>query len=397
MISYSGNHFRIAKHIAKNSRKSGLLAVRTRDFQSWHGLGITQHTSPRGGQHCIVGEIGMNILKGAFAFSLVLVSVACTTQSNRPALQPAKQLRLPELTTVGMTESERLIEIERIKSEPAEPFKLGRGDILYISVYDEPDLTVDGLPIRPDGMISFPLIGDLEAEQKTVEAVRLDLTDQLGYFLVDPKVTVVVKKYVSQRYTIIGQIVKPGTFSLDTETRLTQALARSGGLTQGQFHASSIELADLSHAFISRDGKMLPVDFVALFHAGDLRYDLPLKSGDYIYIPSGLSREVYVLGEVRRPDMFAFREGLPLSKALVIAEGFTREADLSRVHVVRGSLTNPALYIVNMKEVFAGRALDISLQPGDVVFVPATGLSKWSDIINKILPSMLLARTGNTI
>lgn len=337
----------------------------------------------------------MNRLRLALTFLPILVLVACATKPNRPEPVPARQLVVPKLETVGMSETERLAEITRIRSEPVESYKLGKGDILHVSVYDEPDLTLDGVPVRPDGMISFPLIGDLEADKKTVEEVRLELTDQLNIFLVDPKVTVVVRKYASQQYTIIGQIVKPGTFPLNTETMLTQALARAGGFTQGQFHASSVELADLSHAFISRGGEMLPVDFVALFHAGDLRYDLPLRSGDYIYIPSGLSREVYVLGEVRRPDMFAFREGLPLSKALVIAEGLTREADMRRIHIVRGSLTSPELYIVDMKAVFEGRATDVPLQPGDVVFVPASGLSKWSDVINKILPSMVLARTGN--
>jgi len=323
-----------------------------------------------------------------------LMLSACTSTVHRPEYKPAVETPAPQLSIVTMSETERFAELEKLRAEGDEPFTLGRGDILQISVYDEPDLTLDGITVRPDGNISFPLIGDVPAEQKSVEEIRQAMTQHLAQFLKEPKVAVVVRQFTSQRYTIIGQVVKPGMYSLDTNVSLTQAMARSGGLTQGQFHASSIELADLSHAFISRDGDMLPVDFVALFRAGDLRYDIPLKANDYIYIPSGLSEEVYILGEVQRPDMFAFREGMPLSKALVVAKGFTREADLSRVHVVRGSLTAPELYVVDMDNILTGEARDIPLQAGDIVYVPTNGLSVWSDIVNKILPGMVLARTG---
>ncbi|MDP4598253.1 MAG: polysaccharide biosynthesis/export family protein [Pseudomonadales bacterium] len=328
--------------------------------------------------------------------SAVLVS-GCTTDGLRPPVGPVYVAPAPVLTVVGMSEAERFARLAEIKADTNTVFALGSGDVLQISVYDEPDLTIDGITVRPDGAVSFPLVGDIVAERKTVEELRTEVTQRLGAFLKEPKVSVIVRKFTSQRYTIIGQVVKPGMYPLDTQITLTQAMARSGGMSQGQFHASSIELADLSHAFISRGGEMLPVDFVALLRAGDLRYDLPLRADDYIYIPSALSEEVYILGEVQRPDMFAFREGMPLSKALVVAKGFTNNADMSRVHVVRGSLTAPQLYVVNMDKVFRGEEQDVPLQSGDIVFIPPTGLARWADIVNKILPGMVLARTGNSL
>jgi polysaccharide export outer membrane protein len=323
--------------------------------------------------------------------------VSCSATVNRPVAHPLSKPPAPVLTIVGLSEAERFEQLDAIKAMQQGPFQLGRGDVLQISVYDEPDLTVDGITVRPDGFVSFPLIGDVRAERQSVERLRETLTVRLSAYLKEPKVSVVVRQFASQRYTIIGQVVKPGMYPLDTQVTLTQALARSGGLTQGQFHASSIELADLSHAFISRNGEMLPVDFVALFRAGDLRYDVPLWADDYIYIPSGLAEEVYILGEVQRPDMFAFREGMPLSKALVVAKGFTKDADLSQVHVIRGSLTNPALYVVDLNQILKGEAIDVPLESGDIVYIPPTGLARWADIVNKILPGMVLARTGNSL
>lgn len=327
--------------------------------------------------------------------ALNLMLVGCASEEvKRPEYVAPKQHPEPELVTVGMTIEDRLARLEELRNEPTGDFMLGLGDVLFVSVYDEPDLTIDGIPVRPDGKISFPLIGDVDVLDRTAADIRSELTERLAKFLVEPKVSVLVREFNSQQYTIMGQVVSPGTFPLNTQVSLTQALAKSGGLKQGQFHATSVELADLSHSFISRDGEMLPVDFVALFSGGDLRYDIPLRTGDYIYIPSGLKQEIYVLGEVNRADMFAYREGMSLTKALVIAKGFSRIADLDRVHVVRGSLTDPELYVVSLNDIYNGRVTDVAMEPGDIVFVPPTGLAKWSQIVNQILPSMVMARTG---
>ena len=331
----------------------------------------------------------------ATALLLSSLLAGCVSEDvRRPEYVAPKQHPEPELVSAGMTEEERLAVLADLRNEPVSDFVLGQGDVLFVSVYDEPDLTIDGIPVRPDGRISFPLIGDVDAKGRTATDIRDELTDRLARFLVEPKVSVLVREFNSQQYTIMGQVVSPGTYPLNTNVNLTQALAKSGGLKQGQFHATSVELADLTHSFIARDGKMLPVDFVALLSGGDLRYDIPLRTGDYIYIPSGLKQEIYVLGEVNRADMFAYREGMSLTKALVIAKGFSRIADLDRVHVVRGSLTDPELYVVSLNDIYNGRVTDIAMEPGDIVFVPPTGLARWSQIVNQILPSMVMARTG---
>jgi polysaccharide biosynthesis/export protein len=341
-----------------------------------------------------------NMFKGSATTLSILVLTtilltACTTATKRPDAE--NQIPQPQQVIIvdAMTEEERFGELERIRNEPLPEFRLGRGDTLKVSVYDESDLSTDSIPVRPDGKISFPLIGEITAEGKTSSEIEKEITERISKFLVDPKVSVLVRGFRSQRYTIIGEVAKPGTFSLDTSVTLTQALANSGGLSQRQFHGTSIDLADLGRAFISRNGKILPVDFAALFRNGDLRYDVDLRSGDYIYIPSGLDEEVFVLGEVNSPDMFAYRKGMSLSKALVIADGYTSNANLKQVHVVRGSLTDPELYIVNLKDIYNGEVTDITLQPGDIVYLPKTGLASWSQIVNQILPSMALARTGN--
>ncbi|MCB1734801.1 MAG: polysaccharide biosynthesis/export family protein [Gammaproteobacteria bacterium] len=308
-------------------------------------------------------------------------------ESNPPgsALPDARKMMSPEDRLASMAELRKATHID---------FTLGKGDVLSVSVYNEPDLSVNGVPIRPDGKFSFPLVGDVLAENRSVDEVKAELTERLLKYLKDPQVSVIVQQFASLEYTLIGEVVHPGVYPLVTNVTITGAMAKAGGLTKGQFHASSVELADLTHAFISRDGSPLPVDFVALFRDGDLRYDIPLHPGDYIYIPSGLSKEIYVLGEVQRPDLFAFREDMQLSKALTIANGFTVDADMTQVHIARGSLADPELYVINMEDVFKGRVTDIELEPGDIIYVPASGLTEWSRILNRIMPSVQAIQTG---
>jgi len=304
------------------------------------------------------------------------------------AAEPATQIDLRQ------TPEAQLAELQRIIAATAAEPRLGKGDVLSISVYDEPDLTISEVPIRPDGKISFPLIGDIQADGRTVDEVNADLTNRLRQYLLAPKVSVIVTAFNSLNYVINGEVVKPGVYPLVTDVTITAALAKAGGLNKGQFRSSSVELADLTHAFISREGKLLPVDFVRLLRQGDMRFDIPLQAGDYISIPSGLSKEVYIIGEVKAPALFAFREEMPMSRTVALAEGFTHDADLSRIHVIRGSLSNPRVIVTDFNKVIAGQQQDVQLEPGDVVYVPPTGLSSWARMLDKIVPTITAIQTG---
>jgi polysaccharide export outer membrane protein len=312
-----------------------------------------------------------------------------------PPLQRPEDLKVPPLRVDRqMTVEEQLQALRRAIDETRASPVLGKGDILSISVYDEPELSLNAVPVRPDGMISFPLIGDVQAAGRSVDELASSLTQRLSQFVLMPKVAVVVQQLNSLTFTISGEVEKPGVYPLVTDVRLSEAVAIAGGFKKGLFRSGSAELADLSSAFISRQGQILPVDFPRLFRQGDLRFDIQLQAGDYISIPSGLAREIYVVGEVNAPSQIAMREDMPLSATLALAEGYTREADLTRVHVVRGNLSNPELIVANLKDVLTGKAQDITLRAGDVVYVPPTALSTWSQMLNQIMPTITAIQTG---
>lgn len=332
--------------------------------------------------------------RSTFFILLATMLAACATPPPAPPLETVTSEREfveeseAQVIATRRTVDEQLEELNRILEKTASDFALGSGDLLSIVVYDEPDLSLESVPIRPDGKISFPLIGDVTAAGGNVRDLGAEISRRLEEYLVRPQVSVIVLEFKSFEYTIDGEVVEPGVYPLDTKVSITKAIAKAGGLNKGQYRASTIELADLTHAYIARGGQVLPVDFVRLLREGDLRFDIPLMPGDYIQIPSGLSKEIYVLGEVREPMLFAYRENLPMSRTVAQAEGFTPDADLSRIHIIRGALHNPTVIVCDFRKVIAGEARDVKLEPGDIVYVPETGLTTWSRTMAKILPSM---------
>jgi polysaccharide export outer membrane protein len=292
------------------------------------------------------------------------------------------------------TVEEQLADLDQMLTASPASFHLGKGDVLSISVYDEPDLTLESVPVRPDGMIAFPLIGDVAVAGRNVEDVTAEIRQRLLQYVLEPKVSVVVREFNSLDYTLYGEVVNPGVYPLTTDVTVTKAIAKAGGLNKGQFRASSVELADLTHAFLARNGTVMPVDFVRLIRHGDLRFDINLQPGDYIHIPSGLSKEIYILGEVRAPALFAFRERMPMSRTLALAEGFTADADIKRIHIVRGALHNPTVIVADFDKVLNGAAQDVQLEPGDIVYVPPTALTRYSRSIDKILPTIQALQVG---
>jgi len=326
----------------------------------------------------------------------VVLAAGCANEPKAPgpAAPAAAALAAPAQIDQRQSTEEQLAELNRVVAETRVVPRLGKGDILSISVYDEPELSITGVPVRPDGKISFPLVGDVQAEGRSVDELSTDLAGSLRQYLLTPQVTVIVTAFNSLSYVINGEVVHPGAYPLVTDVSLSAAVAKAGGLSKGQFRASSVELADLTHALVSRRGKLLPVDFVRLLRQGDMRFDVAMQSGDYINIPSGLSKEVYIIGEVKTPALFGFRDEMPMSKTLALAEGFTPDADLSRIHVIRGSLSNPTLIVTDFNKVIAGQAQDVQLEPGDVVYVPPTGLTVWARMLDKIVPTITAIQTG---
>jgi len=107
-------------------------------------------------------------------------------------------------------------------------FVIGNDDLLAINVWKEPDLS-RSIPVRLDGRISLPLVGELQAAGRTPLQLEQDIAAKLHNFIAEPEVTVMVEQTNSEKFNILGQVVRPGSYSLTIATTVLDAIAAAGG------------------------------------------------------------------------------------------------------------------------------------------------------------------------
>ncbi|EDM28043.1 Polysaccharide export protein [Lentisphaera araneosa HTCC2155] len=296
-------------------------------------------------------------------FSLVFVSLAAETNTEK-------------VEATSQQQEEIAGEQKAQKSEPKNPkeaaqtqeYVLGNGDTIKVSIYGnfqaERNLIIDSR-----GYISFLLTGPVKASGKTIMQLREEIQAIIQKKRKHIIVSVVPLSFNSQSYTIGGQIKFPGKKVLNGNVSILEAIANAGGFKSGEFRNSTVDLADLEHAFLMRDGAQLTVDFNALVLKGKTEFDLTLKNGDYLHIPSALSKKIYTLGEVNYPRQIMYLNSLTLIQAITESRGIKEYAS-PNVVVIRGSLSKPEKLVFNINDILHGDSPDVLLKPGDIVYVP---------------------------
>jgi polysaccharide export outer membrane protein len=168
----------------------------------------------------------------------------------------------------------------RTEQDPPNAYAIGLGDVLEISVWKNPDLSVT-VPVRPDGRISVPLLGDVQAAGMTPLALKQTLTDGYKEYVTAPGVSVVVKEIHSRKIYVTGEVAHPGTYDLEPRGKLMQALALAGGLTP-YARGRVVLLRD------GRDGrqeKRMEVDLKSIINGKKPEDNLLLQPGDTLVVP----------------------------------------------------------------------------------------------------------------
>jgi len=158
-------------------------------------------------------------------------------------------------------------------------YRVGPEDVLEISVWREDTLKKEVL-VRPDGGLSYPLIGDLQAAGKTVTEIRSEIAKRLEKYIPDAAVSVTILKIGSQRVYVVGKVNKPGEFLVGRFVDVLQALSMAGGPTQ---FADSNEIRVLR-----RDADrqiVLPFEYGRVIRGQKLEQNVQLRGGDVIVVP----------------------------------------------------------------------------------------------------------------
>lgn len=230
-------------------------------------------------------------------------------------------------------------------------YLLGAGDLLRISVFGSPELSSEAR-VSESGNITYPLIGQLAVGGRSAAQVEAMLSAHLveGGFLHQPQVSVLVLEYQSQKVAVLGHVMKPGHYPLQSASKVLDVLAAAGGLVNG----AAADTATL----VRKDGSKANIDLTALF-SGDPLQNQPVAGGDALYVPR--APQFYVYGEVQKPGQYRLERNMTVSRAISAGGGLTPRGSERRVRIKRR-------FADGKEQIIAVRGAD-QLQPDDVLLV----------------------------
>jgi len=234
---------------------------------------------------------------------------------------------------------------------------VGEGDVLKITVYDHDDLTTTAR-VSGDGMIIFPLIGQVNVKGLTLSQITQDISALLadGY-IVNPQVNIFIQEFRSKKAFIMGEVNRPGLYVLPGHTTFLALLSQAGGLTK-----DAGEKAVIKRKANPSDNteNVMTLDLKRLVEKGDTSLDIPIMDSDSVYITK--AGVFYVTGEVKKPDAYKYEEGTTVIKAITMGGGFTDKASQGRVRIIRK--------VNGKEEVLEKVKMDEAVLPDDVLVVP---------------------------
>ena len=170
--------------------------------------------------------------------------------------------------------------IEAATKAHDDTFVIGNDDVLNINVWKEPDVS-RSIPVRSDGKISLPLAGEIQAAGRTPLALEREIAGKLQNYISEPEVTVMVTQINSQKFNILGQVARPGTFSLTNAPTVLDAIALSGGFRDFAKKKSIYVLRQNPNGSESR----IPFNYKEVIKGKNPVQNIKLQPHDTIVVP----------------------------------------------------------------------------------------------------------------
>ncbi|WP_284450348.1 polysaccharide export protein [Spongiibacter tropicus] len=283
-------------------------------------------------------------------------------------------------------------------------YLIGTGDILTITVWEHPELTIpsgsfrgaeeSGNEVKADGTVFYPYAGTLPVAGLTTSQVKELVTERLSSVIKRPQVDVRVAGFKSQRVYVSGAVIQPGITPItNIPLTLIDAIEQRGGLADD---------AAWRNIQFTRDGETQSISLRTLFEQGAWSKNILLQHGDQIHIPRNDADKIFVLGEVNRPMGVAMsRTGTTLAEALASANGINEgRADGRGIYVLRNTgitydKANIPVYTATIYHLNAASAVGFmladkfSLEPRDIVYVSPAPITRWNRFLSQLLPSII--------
>ncbi len=263
-----------------------------------------------------------------------------------------------------------------------EDYRIGGYDVLSITVYEEKDLTIEAIRVSADGFISFPLVGRLQVADLNTSEVEKLIARKLaeGSYLLDPHVSVMVTKYESRKFSVLGAVKSPGNYPLQAREKVLDGISKANGLAGESDYIGRSLRSEAQEGMVIRtldpgkpDARKIVINFdlQGLLKGSDQISNIYLADQDVIYIPR--ADFFYIIGEVKTPGSYTFtKKEISIVEAISMAGGFTRIAARNKTRIVRIEKGVERIYNVNVDAITkAGRMIQaVPIKPNDLIVVP---------------------------
>jgi len=228
------------------------------------------------------------------------------------------------------------------------------------------------------------MIERVKAAGLSLAALQNELEERYSAHFMEPWVVVQLQEPRSRPLYLLGEFNQPGIVHMSGSTNVIQALGEGHGLSAQAYTRG---------ARLIRHDRIMAVDIHALLNNGRMDQNIWLEPNDTVFVPSRSDLRIFVLGAVEQPGAQEFgNASLSLAEAIARSGGPRRgEAQLGQVRVIRAnSPVSGELFVVDFTRILDGKAMDMPLQPGDIVYLPVNGIGGWNDVIAAISPTILL-------
>ncbi|MBS1821253.1 MAG: polysaccharide biosynthesis/export family protein [Acidobacteria bacterium] len=332
-------------------------------------------------------KLGMFLL----AASVMQAIPACLAQET----QPATELKQNPLAL-----------LKSFEADANQPYELGRGDEITVEVIGRPELTSKHT-VGPDGKITMPIAGSIMVADKTREQAAADIQSALSSYYSGVTVSVGVDHYTSNHILLLGAVEHPGLLTFDKTPTLLEVISRGGqlqtpspmgpGVNAAPGTSAPIPMGVPEECMIYRgNATMVTVELRSLLEEGNPLANMRLKRDDVVFVP-GPDKYVSVLGMVLRPGTQRLEKKSTLPQLLAMAGGPTERAghypDIQVIH--RGTDKVPGkTQVVSYKDILGAKPLDLTLQSGDIIYVPESGFNRVGYTFEKLSPLVNLFTIG---
>lgn len=264
----------------------------------------------------------MTIFRQFCSMLFLLLALACAASTAPLAAQSADPMTMSSPpATPPVSEAPLTL---------ADGYVLGTGDMVEIAVLGRDDFR-SRVQIQVDGTIQLPFIGDIPAINRTVLQLRNEIRAALiaGQYFNEPAVSVTVVSFASRYVTVLGEVATPGIVAIDRAYRLSEIMARVGGL-----RGTAADIITLAR----NSGEVLKLDMVAVA-TGDVAQDVIVNPGDRIFVAQ--APQFYIYGEVNGPGAYKLERNMSLRMAIARGGGVTAQGSERRVKVIRDGVELP--------------------------------------------------------